>query len=115
MNIGLWQTAAQYKNELAAAFGAMLQFIIVKKAGKGKITLLVTLAIITIFVTLYILEPLIEYFDIHKPMDRVIYAFGGLFSMEIMSILTTFLPRAVRAKILLKLGVDYDDIKPKND
>ena len=96
-------------NELSALFGALVQFIIVGKNKKKKFRFLVFLIISTIFTMFYITEPLVIYYKLSQPFIKVVYAFNGLISLELISILVVILPKAAKIKVLKTLGVEDDD------
>jgi len=94
-----------WTNELSALFGAIVQFLIVGKNKKHKIKFFIFLIISTLFTMFYITEPIVVYYKLSEPYDRVIYAFNGLLSLELISILLNVFPKALKQKILDTIGV----------
>ena len=96
-------------NELSALFGALVQFLIVGKNKKKRVRFFIFLIISTLFTMFYITEPLVVYYDLKAPYDRVIYAFNGLLSLELISIIVSTFPLALKKKILQTIGVEDDE------
>ena len=99
----------EWVNELSALFGALVQFLIVGKNKKKRLRFFIFLVIGTLFTMFYITEPLVAYYKLKAPYDRVIYAFNGLLSLELISIIVNVFPKAMKKKILDTIGVEDDE------
>lgn len=109
MNMHIWVNFIKdWINELSALFGALVQFLIVGKNKKKRLRFFIFLIIATLFTMFYITEPLVAYYKLTAPYDRVIYAFNGLLSLELISIIVSTFPLALKNKILQIIGVEDD-------
>ncbi len=101
--------ATDFKDELSAVFGAVLEYMIVGKKASNKLALMIFIVVTTIFVLQYIIDPIIIYFKLSEPYTKVLYAFGGLFGIEIFSLIVTLFPKAIKHWVYKKIGVDDDN------
>ena len=103
--INIIEETKNFINELSALFGALVQFLIVGRNKKGRLKFFIFLIIGTLFTMFYVTEPIVTYYKLSAPYDRVIYAFNGLLSLELISIIVNVFPKALKKKILDTIGV----------
>ena len=99
----------EWVNELSALFGALVQFLIVGKNKKKRVRFFLFLMIGTLFTMFYVTEPIVEYYNLEAPYDRVVFAFNGLLSLELISIIVNIFPKAIKKKILETIGAADDE------
>ena len=98
----------KYYNDIqgmvAVLFGMFLQFFLGDRRG---FKVVVTIAVSSIFVALFIVPAIIEVIGIGKSSKVAIamYALSAIMSVEILAILITVLPKAFAAKLVSFLGV----------
>ena len=103
----------QYYNEVqqmvAVLFGMFLQFFLGDRRG---FKMIVTIAASAIFVSLFIMPAIIEILNI-EPTSKVanaLFALSAIMSVELLAIIITIAPKAIRAKMTAFLGVRNDSL-----
>lgn len=85
-------------------FGMVMQFFFVS-TRTWKVAVSITFS--SIFVAMYVISPIIEASQIEEHSDLAIgmYALSSLVSMEILSIIIVFAPKAIELRLKKLLGV----------
>jgi len=90
----------------AVVFGMFMQFIF---GAEKSLWVGVLIVVSSVFVALYVVAPSLIVFDIqHERIKAALYALSSLISVELLALLLVFLPKALREKVKVFLGVKDD-------